>query len=98
MNIRFEDSKLERLAKDLSFTNGFDRALVKSYRRLIQQIIAAADERIFYSVKSLHFEKLKGDRQGQYSMRLNKQWRLLLRFEQSQDGKQVAVIEIADYH
>jgi proteic killer suppression protein len=31
-------------------------------------------------------------------MRLNKQWRLILRIAEDDQGKQVVVIEIADYH
>jgi len=98
MNIRFEDSKLERLAKDSAFSNGFARVLVKAYRKCIQYLMDAKDERDLYALKSLHYEKLKGDRQGQHSLRLNKQWRLILRVEQDQDGKCAAVIEIVDYH
>jgi proteic killer suppression protein len=39
-------------------------------------------------------EKLKGDRAGQYSIRINDQWRICFRWEQ---GEAVGV-EIADYH
>jgi toxin HigB-1 len=39
-------------------------------------------------------EKLKGDRAGQYSIRINEQWRICFRWE---NGEAVA-IEIADYH
>ena len=49
-------------------------------------------------MKSLHFEKLKGNRNHQRSLRLNKQWRLILEIQQSTDGKLVVVISIEDYH
>lgn len=39
-------------------------------------------------------EKLRGDRAGQWSIRINDQWRLCFRFE---DGNAFAV-EIVDYH
>jgi proteic killer suppression protein len=64
----------------------------------IQQIDAALDERAFYALKSLHFEKLKGDRAGQYSMRLNNQWRFILGFKKDLSGKIVVVVEIEDFH
>jgi len=98
MKIRYEDARLERLAKDRSFTNGFSKELVNTYRMRIQQIDDALDERDFYRWKALHFEKLKGDRKGQYSMRLNKQWRLILRLEQGANGKWAVIVEIVDYH
>ena len=64
----------------------------------MQAIRAAEDERAFYAMKSLHFEKLKGNRSHQHSMRLNDQWRLILEFERTSDGKVVLVIGIEDYH
>lgn len=39
-------------------------------------------------------EKLKGDRDGQWSIRINDQWRICFRWE---DGDAVEV-EIVDYH
>ena len=39
-------------------------------------------------------EKLKGDREGQYSVRINKQWRICFEWL---DGDAYSV-EIADYH
>ena len=39
-------------------------------------------------------EKLKGDRVGQYSIRINDQWRICFRWA---DGK-AKDVEIADYH
>jgi toxin HigB-1 len=41
-----------------------------------------------------HLEKLSGDRQGQYSIRINEQWRICFRWE---DGDALEV-EIVDYH
>ncbi|HRF12026.1 MAG: type II toxin-antitoxin system RelE/ParE family toxin [Lysobacteraceae bacterium] len=98
MEVRFEDPALRRLEEDPTYTHGLDAALVKVFRMRIQFIHAALDERAFYEMKSLHYEKLKGDRAGQRSMRLNKQWRLILRIAEDDQGKQVVVIEIADYH
>ncbi len=48
-------------------------------------------------MKSLHYEKLRGDREGQHSMRLNDQWRLVLRIEVAV-GKTAVIIEVVDYH
>lgn len=49
-------------------------------------------------MQSLRLERLRGDRLGQSSIRLNDQWRLILRFEEDTNGKVIAIIEIADYH
>jgi Plasmid maintenance system killer protein len=98
MEVKFEDASLQQLEADASYTAGFDAAIVKAFRKRMQLIRAAADERAFYAMKSLHYEKLKGDRDGQHSMRLNDQWRLIVRVDQDESGKLVVIISIIDYH
>jgi proteic killer suppression protein len=98
MEVRFKDEKLDRLETDPKFDAGFSAGLVTAYRKRLQTIRAASDERVFYQLKSLHFEKLKGNRSHQHSMRLNEQWRLILEFEGVAPNKRVAVISIEDYH
>ncbi|UGQ46240.1 type II toxin-antitoxin system RelE/ParE family toxin [Massilia endophytica] len=98
MDIDFKDETYDRLETDLTFTGGFARPIVTAYRKRLQLIRAAPDERAFYSMKSLHFEKLKGNRAGEYSMRLNDQWRLILKLVERDDGKAVWIISIEDYH
>jgi proteic killer suppression protein len=39
-------------------------------------------------------EKLRGDRAGQYSIRINGQWRICFRW----DGSDATDVEISDYH
>ena len=98
MEVRFNDASLDRLETDPKYTGGFDQAIVRSFRLRMQTIRAAADERTFYELKSLHFEKLKGDRSHQHSVRLNKQWRLILEFDESGSAKVVCIVSIEDYH
>ncbi len=71
--------------------------LVTGYRKRVIQLRAAPDERTLRMLKSLHFEKLKA-RPGEYSIRINKQWRLVFRFDESTTPKKVIVIGIEDYH
>ena len=98
MDVTFEDQSLDRLETDASFSAGFGDGVVKAYRRRMQQIRAARDERTFYARRSLNFEKLKGDRSGQCSMRLNDQWRLIVTLNGDAPQKVIHVIEITDYH
>jgi proteic killer suppression protein len=98
MQVEFEDPDLQRLEAEVAFTAGLAQPLVTMFRRRMQLIRAAVDIRAFYALKSLHFEKLKGDREGQYSMRLNEQWRLIVRLEQNPDGTTVVIVSIVDYH
>jgi proteic killer suppression protein len=98
MDIRYEDSNLESLETDASFRGRWSQAVVKAFRKRIQAIRAAPDERVFYRMKSFHFEKLAGKRRHQHSMRLNNQFRLILEFEGKSPNKSVLIVSIEDYH
>jgi proteic killer suppression protein len=74
-------------------------------RRLAQTVQVSALRKLFMisrarSLKDLQtlpgnrLELLKGDRRGQYSIRISKQWRVCFRWE---DGNAYDV-EITDYH
>jgi toxin HigB-1 len=98
VEVRFADADLDRLETDPSFDGGFSEAIVKAFRKRMQGIRAASDERDFYALRSLNFEKLKGARSHQYSMRLNDQWRLILEMEGKGKDKVLVVVGIEDYH
>jgi proteic killer suppression protein len=98
MNVKFRDKKLDQLESDAAYSGGWTDLIVSAFRKRMQAIRSAPDERVFFAMRSLHFEKLKGARSHQYSMRLNDQWRLILEFEGKGEGKVVAVISIEDYH
>ena len=66
-----------------------DRALIKL--SLIDAANNAQDLRV---PPSNHLEALRGDRKGQMSIRINKQWRICFIFENG-DAHDV---EIVDYH
>lgn len=58
-------------------------------------MLAAANElRSLRIPSSNHLEKLQGDRAGQYSLRINDQWRICFIWK---DGN-AHEVEIADYH
>ncbi|MDC8770940.1 type II toxin-antitoxin system RelE/ParE family toxin [Roseateles albus] len=98
MDVEFDDEDLDRLEIDAQFTAGFSQEVVRAFRKKMQQIRAFKDERDFMALKSLHFEKLKGNREGQHSIRLNLQWRLVLEIRGTHPCKVVGIIEIVDYH
>lgn len=97
MDFEFEDDDLRRMYTEPKFTGGYGQAIVKAFRKRIQLIRAALDERDLYALKSLHFEKLEG-RGSQRSLRLNRQWRLIIELVGEGERKKVRVIGIEDYH
>ena len=98
MKICYDSSELEELATDARCKSGHPPATVKAFRRRVQQIEAAVDERDFYALKSLHYEKLAGKRSRQRSMRLNKKMRLILEIESASPKNIVHIVCIEDYH
>ena len=98
MEIRFAVSDLKRLYCDPAYAGGYAPALVTAFRKVVGVIEAAVDERDFFALRSLRFEKLKGKRNHQHSMRLNNQWRLILELEGKGADKVVCISSIEDYH
>jgi toxin HigB-1 len=98
MEVIFKSENLDKLETDAAFDGGYQPGVVKAFRKRMQQIRAALDERDFYNQRALRFEKLKGDRSHQHSMRLNDQWRLILQLQGKSANKVVVVIAIEDYH
>ncbi len=99
MIVDFADDGLRRLYEDPnSHMSGVGPDIVKKYRKVIAVVLAAKDERDLYALKSLHFEKLEGQRGGERSLRLNDQYRLVAGLVDSTGGKKIAVRDIADYH
>lgn len=98
MEVRFRDGRLDRLETDPKFDGGFSQAVVRAFRKRLQFIRDTPDERVFYQMRSLRFEKLKGKRKHQYSMRLNDQWRLILELDDQAPTKVVVVVAVEDYH
>lgn len=98
MEFEFENDELRAL-----FATGSHPCLhpnlVKAFFRVMQIITDASDERVLRGFKGLHMEKLKGERQYEYSLRLNDQFRLIFQIEQDMDGSNYLLISaIEDYH
>lgn len=98
MDVRFDDDDLDRLETDPHFTARLAPGIVKAYRKRLQQIRAATDERDLRKLKSLHFEKLEGRRKSQHSMRLNDQFRLVVELEEGSSTKTIVIVAVEDYH
>ena len=98
MRFEFLSDDLARMYSESEFFGGFASEGVRAYRKRVQFIAQAVDERDFYAWKSLRYKKLKGDRSDQRAMRLNDQWRLILKLRRGEDGSIVMILSIEDYH
>ena len=77
---------------------GLGPEVTRAFRKKVGFLAAAESELDLRNYRALRFEKLKGDRAGQYSIRLNRQWRLILRIEDDVSGRLLIIVEIVDYH
>jgi toxin HigB-1 len=98
MEVTFAHVDLEELYYTAGFTMGLSDTLVRAYRKMMGSISAAADERDLRNTPGYHFERLKGARSHQHSLRLNRQFRLIIELKGKGTGKQVHIIGIEDYH
>ena len=97
MDVQFDDKALEQVENDERATAGFSAAIVKAFRKRMQMIRAAPDERDFYAMKSLHFEKMQSN-PNHHSMRLNDQYRLIVELNSVAQAKMVVIVGVEDYH
>ena len=72
--------------------------VVDGFFEVLRVVDAAEGVGDLYAFKSLHFEKLTGDRSGQRSLRLNRQWRLIVTVDVELAEPELVVEEIVDYH
>ena len=99
MRFEFEDDDLRRLYEERDFVlPRIGPDVTKAFRKKMGFIASAGSESDLRSYRALRFEKLKGGRVGQHSIRLNDQWRLILRIETDADGRLLIIVEIVDYH
>ena len=98
MEIEFADSTLELIETDQAGRTGLPVPVIKSARRKLIVLRAAPDERALRNWKSLHYEKLKGDREGQRSVRLNDKYRMVLVLDNDAEPQKATILSVEDYH
>jgi proteic killer suppression protein len=68
----------------------------RSARLKLDRLEAAATLRDLAVLPGNRFEALRGDRKGQYSVRINDQWRICFDWTEGASGP--SNVEIVDYH
>lgn len=98
MNVVFADETLSLVETDQAGATKLPVPVIKSARRKLTVLRAATDDRSLRNWKSLHYEKLKGGRHGQRSVRLNDQFRMVFELDEHTDPQTVTILSIEDYH
>lgn len=90
----FRDRKSQRLAE------GERVPAFESFRRQAEKRLRILESAVSLwdlgQLRGNHLEALAGDRKGQYSIRINEQWRICFEWVQGADGPDN--VEIVHYH
>lgn len=91
---KYRDKRTARFAQGQR-VNAFQAFERQAYKRL-EILEAASTKHALMRLPSNRFEALGGDRAGQYSISINKQWRIC--FEWPDSERSPFNVEIVDYH
>ncbi|MEP7313558.1 MAG: type II toxin-antitoxin system RelE/ParE family toxin [Pseudomonadota bacterium] len=89
----FKDKRAARIFSG-EFAKGLPAYIQQRARQKLVLLNAAAVLQDLRSPPANRLEPLRGERLGQYSIRINDQWRVCFRWE----GNHAFDVEIADYH
>jgi len=94
MIVTYRDKRTREFArgKYIKAFSGFSRQAEMK----LDQLEAAASLKDLAVLPGNRFETLKGDRKGQYSIRINDQWRICFAWPDRSPGP--VNVEIVDYH
>jgi proteic killer suppression protein len=98
MEITFRDQRLTLIETDQAAETKLPLSVIHSCRQKLILLRAAIDERALRNWKSLHYENLQADREGQRSVRINKQWRLVFTLDNTSSPPNIEVLSIENYH
>ena len=94
MILDYKDKRTERFASG-EFVKAFQGFEEQAEKRLAI-LNAAPSLATLRNLRSNRFEALKGSRAGQYSIRINRQWRICFVWPSGSSGPRG--VEIVDYH
>ena len=94
MILSFGDKKTQRFAAG-DRVPAFEAFRLQGEKRL-RVLEAAPSLQSLAQLPSNRFEALRGDRRGQYSIRINDKWRICFRWPEGTAGPEA--VEIVDYH
>jgi proteic killer suppression protein len=98
MRIVFAHATLALIETDEAGATQLPVPVIKSARRKLTVLRAAIDDRSLRNWKSLRYEKLKGNREGQRSIRINNQYRMVFSLDEDADPPTITILSIEDYH
>lgn len=93
MIVSFADPETEKIYRG-RVSRKLPPDIQRTARRKLLYLDEAEDLRDLLAPPGNHLEALRGDREGQYSIRINAQWRICFFWV----AGQAQLVEIVDYH
>ena len=98
MRFLFSKSKIQRLYTEEFGARKYPAEVVDAFFEVMAVVDAAESEQDLRALKQLHFEKLKGKRKHQRSLKLHGGFRLVVQLATDEQGTYVLVEDVEDYH
>ena len=97
MNVEFRTRRLERCFEHVDFAvREWGPEVGPRYVERVRALYRARGFEFLYGFRALGLHPLRGDRRGQYALRLTGRMRLVI--ERGDDADTVIVVEVVDYH
>lgn len=101
MKVGFKTRELEQLyvtpLTELKGKYPYSREVIKQYQAKVRLLTLIDQLKELHKFRSLNFEPLSGNRKGQYSIRLNNQYRLIL-VKIQDDLIEIEIAEISKHY
>ncbi|NJO33293.1 MAG: hypothetical protein HC869_09235 [Rhodospirillales bacterium] len=98
MELEYADAKLAKIETDNAGVTRLPVLVIRAARRKLTLLRAATDDRTLRNWKSLHYEKLKGDREGQRSIKLSDEYRIVFELDSEAEPPKATIMAIEDCH
>ena len=97
MEVEFRNKAVKSRYDDLRKANRkWGQPIGERYIRVVTLIMSVQDLNDLYDVPSIKFHQLTGDRQGQYSLRLNSRMQLIIEHDATRSS--VVVAEVSKHY
>jgi proteic killer suppression protein len=99
MIVTFEEEYLENLYKKGETgvkKYRFQPQVVRGYQKGVKYLIQAQRKEDLFPFKSLHFEALRGDKEGRFSIKANDQYRIEFTLTETDDEPVVTICNIME--
>jgi len=99
VHFQFISRRSRELYEENNGAEKYPPGIVDAFFDVVNLLGEIQDEKELWKFKSLNFERLRGKLKNFFSLRLNKQYRLLVKLLEDKDGQKFFEVgKIDDYH